>query len=79
MGAEWADANPNLERLWHDASVVPENGERILAQFGEDDCDTIVLRNFDEVAWHDWGKEYNMSRWAYVSDLLPKKGKEKKN
>lgn len=29
--------------------------------------------------WHLFVKDYKVSQWAYIDDLLPKLGKEKKN
>ena len=83
-GAGWADEHPNLERLWHDASEEPQyKNKRILAHsecfdyffvdfpgylmvlYGgqTDDWETVVLRK-------------KISKWAYISDLLPKGGEQ---
>lgn len=70
-GAKWADEHPNLESLWHDAKEKPRTKEWLLVQFDEDDYDTIYL--YIDI-WCDWCKTSNVSRWAYISDLLPKGG-----
>lgn len=75
-GAKWADEHPNLESLWHEASEKPRAKEWLLIQFGEDDYDTIYM--YIDI-WCDLCKEFGAIRWAYISDLLPKGGEEKKN
>lgn len=83
-GAGWADLHPNLERLWHDASEEPQYKNKRILCYSEyfdffnidfpsylmilyggqnDDWETVVLRK-------------KISKWAYVSDLLPKGGKK---
>ena len=83
-GLKAADAEPNLEILWHDASEEPQyKNKRIIAHseyfdyfsvdfpsylmlsYGgkNDDWETVVLRE-------------KISKWAYISDLLPKGGKK---
>lgn len=73
-GAKWADNHP--VNVWHDASEEPKEGEWILVMFDEGDCNAIVIRNFGEVIWRDWCKKYNISHWAYISEMLPKGGKK---
>lgn len=76
-GAEWADAHPNLENLWHDASERPRAKEWILIQFDKYDYTVISLNEHGVDMWFDvWCNEYNVSRWAYISDLLPKGSKK---
>ena len=72
-GAMFADKNPDLSSLWHDASEKPRTKEWILVQFDEDDYDTLYL--YIDI-WRDWCKEFNALRWAYISDLLPKGGEK---
>ena len=81
-GAGWADEHPNLERLWHDASEEPQYKNKRILGYSEyfdyffvdlpsylmilyggqnDDWETVVLRK-------------KISKWAYISDLLPKGG-----
>ena len=73
-GAKWADEHPNLESLWHDASEKPRAKEWLLIQFGEDDYDVLSLDDLYIDIWCTWCKTYNVIRWAYISDLLPKGG-----
>lgn len=66
----------DLSQIWHDASEMPKVGERICAHFGEDDCSAYKLGGINEAKWHFWCKTYNVIRWAYISDLLPKGGEK---
>lgn len=75
-GAKWADENPNLESIWHDASEKPRAEEWLLIQFGEDDYDALSLNDLYIDMWCTWCKTYNVIRWAYISDLLPKGGEK---
>ena len=75
-GAKWADEHPNLESIWHDASEKPRAKEWLLIQFGEDDYDVLSLDDLYIDIWCTWCKTYNVIRWAYISDLLPKGGKK---
>ena len=75
-GAKWADEHPNLESLWHDASEKPRAKEWLLIQFGQDDYDVLSLDDLYIDMWCTWCKTYNVIRWAYISDLLPKGSKK---
>ena len=71
-GAEWADKHP--VNVWHDASEMPKNSKWILTQFGEDCYDTYMLPHFDADIFCAWCKDTNVTRWAYIDDLIPKGG-----
>ena len=73
-GLTAADTEPNLESIWHDASEKPRAKEWLLIQFGEDDYDVLSLDDLYIDMWCTWCKTYNVIRWAYTSDLLPKGG-----
>ena len=73
-GAKWADKHP--VNVWHDANEKPRTKEWILVQFDEDDYDTHYLNDLYIDMWCTWCKTYNVSRWAYISDLLPKGGEK---
>lgn len=81
-GLKAADAEPNLEILWHDANEEPQYKNKRILCYSEyfdffnidfpsylmilyggqnDDWETVVLRK-------------KISKWAYISDLLPKGG-----
>ena len=70
------ESTPNLESLWHDASEKPRAKEWLLIQFGEDDYDVLSLDDLYIDMWCTWCKTYNVIRWAYIGDLLPKGGKK---
>ena len=68
----------DLPKIWHDASEEPEyNFKQILYQdkygawFFTLKHDIVIVLQFK---WDDFAAE-NISRWAYIDDLLPKGGK----
>lgn len=73
-GADWADEHPNLESLWHDVIEPPKLGEWFLAQIGNIAFDTFIMAMDKNKEWREWSKGINIKRWAYISDLLPKRG-----
>ena len=77
-GAGWADEHPNLEMLWHDASVEPK-GTYIVLCDGLDNMQWVVDYLHIDMAyanWQDYADAIKVNRWAYISDLLPKGGKK---
>ena len=73
-GAKWADEHINLERLWHDASEVPQ-GPYIVLCDGLDNRQWVVEWFYIDMSyanWQDYVESIGISRWAYISDLLPK-------
>ena len=73
-GLKAADAEPNLESLWHDAGEVPRCDELLL---GEDtDGFSIYRWCGQEDNWEAFVNETGLNRWAYIKDLLPKGGKQ---
>ena len=75
-GLEAADEEPNLERLWHDATTQPELNKWFLAQIGDDAFDTFVMAMEKNQDWKNWSNGINIKMWAYIDDLLPKGGKK---
>ena len=83
-GLKAADAEPNLERLWHDASEEPQyKNKRILAYseyfdyFFVDFPIYLMIKDGGEFKnWETVVLRNKISKWAYVSDLLPKGGEE---
>lgn len=78
-GYKWADNNPDLSSLWHSADEEPQgNNWKILCQDEENGCwvenrtDAIDLHN----TWNEYVEIEMVVKWAYISDLLPKGGKE---
>ena len=73
-GLKAADTEPNLASLWHDASEEPRCEELLL---GEDSDGFSIYRWCgQEDNWEAFVNVTGLSRWAYVSDLLPKGGKK---
>ena len=76
-GVEWADKHP--ANVWHDASEEPEDDRAQLMY--QDRCGECWNLSRHERFVCKWGWQrivlaYNIRRWAYISDLLPKGGEE---
>lgn len=71
-GVEWFK-----KALWHDASVKPEEGEQILytATEGGEIVDVKVTTTalYDFIPWNEVVRDFNISKWCYIEDLLPNK------
>ena len=74
-GAEWFK-----KALWHDASVKPEEGEQILytdTEGGEIvDVNVTTTDLYDFMPWNEVVRFFNISKWCYIDDLLPKGGEK---
>ena len=73
-GTKWADEHINLESLWHDASEVPQ-GPYIVLCDGLDNRQWVIEWLYIDMSygnWQDYVERIDVSRWAYISDLLPK-------
>ena len=71
-GIEWADDNP--VDVWHEASEEPKWNELLL---GEDSEGFSIYKWVgQEDCWYTFVDVYNLNRWAYINDLLPKGGEE---
>ena len=73
-GIRWADAHPI--NVWHDVSEMPKDGEWILVRNRYDIYDALVQRITSQDIWCAWSADNNITRWAYISDLLPKGGEK---
>lgn len=62
------DAKWRIESVWHDAEEQPENGRLLLCQSSIYPTNIAGPNNDD---FRDTAKEYNVTRWAYIDDLLP--------
>lgn len=74
-GAAWADKHP--KNVWHQADEEPENGAHILMEYKLLDSKEFKSYNIDYkgvVNWEVLKRYFGISRWAYISDLLPKGG-----
>lgn len=81
---EWADNNHpedvvNLNDIWHPADKQPVGkGWKILIEdksgcyWVEGKCS--VYSFYD--SWQNYVENFELTRWAYISDLLPKGGKK---
>lgn len=68
-GARWADNHP--VNVWHDINEEPKIGSNIVAINGNDKWWDIHPYDGD-YSWRSWVSSYNIQRWAYIDDLLPK-------
>lgn len=64
----------NINEIWHDASEEPEESVDIL-------CDVyyegLCVRNWaGYISWADYCCINDITKWAYVRDLLPKGGEK---
>lgn len=73
-GAKWAEECLNLSSLWHDASEYPSKSGVILYQTTLGQFRTVCNDKSGEGAWKVFAMDYDVARWAYVSDLFPKGG-----
>lgn len=75
-GVEWFK-----KALWHDVSEIPEEGEQILytaTEGGEivDVMKVTTIAMYDFKPWNEVVRFFNISKWCYIDDLLPKGGEE---
>lgn len=77
-GLKAADAEPNLERLWHDVSEEPKDRSNILVRYTYLGCAELRSHriNYNHLpSWSEFIDSNEIEEWAYVSDILPKGGK----
>ena len=67
-GVEWADEHP--VDVWHDYNEEPKWNEPMLGEDSEGF--TIYKWVGQEDCWYTFVDVYDLYRWAYISDLLPK-------
>lgn len=73
-GAMFADKNPDLSSLWHDASEEPKIDEDVVLF---DSCGNFVTEFYNgDVTWNNIVLYYKATMWAYADDLLPKGGND---
>ena len=67
----------DLSKIWHDASEEPKDYfKQIFYQDKTGACKFTVMHDIVvllQLKWDDFAAE-NISRWAYIDDLLPKGG-----
>ena len=74
-GAVWSDKNP--VNVWHDASEFPNKALPIIIEIDDDielSYEVISIDETDEKFWEYLVSDRDITRWAYVKDLLPKGG-----
>lgn len=69
-GVEWFK-----EALWHDAKEEPDKNKRILVNwlYKGKICSDIIRTVCD---WQHTVMVYNVTKWCYIDDLLPKGGEK---
>ena len=77
-GAKWADEHPNHDSLWHEPSEEPKDETHILIEYDYLGSKELKSYNIGDglVNWERFKKNYGISRWAYISDILPKGDKK---
>ena len=75
-GIKAADAEPNLEILWHDACKEPQDNYIVLCD-GLDNLQWVENCQHIDIYyanWQNYVEAFKVNRWAYIKDLLPKGG-----
>lgn len=66
--------------LWHDTSETPEEGKQILytATEGGEIVDVKVTTTalYDFIPWNEVVRDFKISKWCYIEDLLPEGGEK---
>ena len=80
-GLKAADAEPNLESLWHDASEEPKEHSKIVivdteGEWWNIDYDSDDIDGCGLYGWEFCIAYYDLKIWAYTDDLLPKGDKK---
>ena len=66
----------DLSQVWHDAKEEPEKGKFMIGM-DEDGFSIYKWVGQDEYGWLSFAECDGLIRWAYIKDLLPRKGNEK--
>lgn len=79
LGAKWA-INEFLKNLWHQNTEEPDKSKSDIITLGFDN-DDAYLQFKESILWNEESWRHSISRcqitkWAYLSDILPKKGGE---
>lgn len=65
----------DLGEVWHDITEEPKLVAWLVGQIGETAYDTFISA-IEGKRMSEWFDGYNIKRWAYIDDLLPKGGEE---
>lgn len=71
-GLNAADEHPNLEKFWHNVKESPESGVYFIAEDYKGNLGAFCWIDEKDVDWIDYFKQFNLKRWAYMKDFLPK-------
>lgn len=63
----------DLSKVWHDITEEPKIGALFVAQIGKINYE-IFFSVLQGKRLSEWFDGYNIKRWAYIDDLLPKGG-----
>lgn len=78
-GAMFVYNNPDLSSLWHDADKMPNKALPIIIEI-EDDInpiyEVITVDGADDKFWKYLTSDRDITRWAYIKDILPKGGEK---
>lgn len=66
----------DLSEVWHNVVEKPDRGEDILIDTDTFGYDVVTAKWHSVERWASFASLYVIKRWAYLSDLLPKGGKE---
>lgn len=75
-GAKWA-INEFLKDLWHPADEEPNKSKSDIITLGFDNDAYLQFKEsilWSEESWRHSISRCQISKWAYLSDILPKKG-----
>ena len=72
---EYKDNIVDLSEIWHDITEEPKLVAWLVVQIGETAYDTFISA-IEGKRMSEWFDGYNIKRWAYLDDLLPKGGEE---
>lgn len=65
--------------IWHGTDERPEEGEQILyIVIDEDeivDAKVTITALYDFIPWNEVARNFHISKWCYLADILPKGGK----
>lgn len=74
-GIEWFK-----NAIWHDASERPAEGEQIIYIVKDEDeivdAKITITALYDFIPWNEVVSDFNISKWCYLADLLPKGGEK---
>lgn len=76
-GANWA-INEFLKDLWHDTIEEPKEKVPLLYYRKHKILPFMVDKHSDVYDWNVLVYNFDITKWLYIDDLLPKKGGEKR-